>query len=91
MTVHKSRVGVVRLTTCYGPDGAGFESVYPSGPRGLRRGSVTSHLVGLRVRIPSGAWMFVLCVVSQDKKKAKARIIKTKKQVRIKYKERTRE
>ena len=27
---------------------------------GLRQGFVASHLLGLRVRIPPGAWMFVL-------------------------------
>jgi hypothetical protein len=29
---------------------------------GLRRGSTADRLLGLRVRIPPGAWMFVLCV-----------------------------
>ena len=28
----------------------------------------TDRLLGLRVRIPPGAWMFVLCVVSKDKR-----------------------
>jgi hypothetical protein len=28
-------------------------------PRGLRRGSAAAHLLGLRVRIPSGTWMTV--------------------------------
>jgi hypothetical protein len=32
-------------------------------PRGLRRGSVAVRLLGLRVRIPPGAWMFVSCTV----------------------------
>jgi hypothetical protein len=32
-------------------------------PRGLRRELVAARLLGLRVRIPLGAWMFVLCVV----------------------------
>ena len=31
-------------------------------PRGLRRGSAVARLLGLRVRIPSGAWMSVRCV-----------------------------
>ena len=31
--------------------------------RGLRRGSVTARILGLRVRIPSGAWVSVLNVV----------------------------
>ena len=41
-------------------------------------------------KIPPWAWMFVLCVVSKDKK-AKCRTIKTKKQLRKKYKQSTRE
>jgi hypothetical protein len=32
-------------------------------PRGLRRGSASAHLVGLRVRILPGAWMPVVTVV----------------------------
>ena len=31
-------------------------------PRGVRRGSSATHLLGLRVRIPSGAWMLVVNV-----------------------------
>ena len=30
-------------------------------PRGLRRRSTTARLLGLRVRIPPVAWMFVCC------------------------------
>jgi hypothetical protein len=30
-------------------------------PRGLRRGSAAALLLGLRVRIPPGSWMFVSC------------------------------
>ena len=43
-------------------------------PRGLRRMNVAVRLLGLRIRIPSGSWMFilwVLCVV-QVKEKASA-------------------
>jgi hypothetical protein len=29
--------------------------------RGIRRGSAAAWLLGLRVRIPLGAWMFVSC------------------------------
>jgi hypothetical protein len=29
--------------------------------RGRRRGTVTARLLGLRVRIPPGTWMFVSC------------------------------
>ena len=54
-------------------------------PSGLKGGSATDRLLGLRVRMLPEAWMFVLCVVSKDKK-AKRMIIKTKKKVRIKYK-----
>ena len=31
--------------------------------RGLRRGSATARMLGLRFRIPSGAWMSVVNVV----------------------------
>jgi hypothetical protein len=31
--------------------------------RGLRRGSAAAHLVGLWIRIPPGAWMFVVSVM----------------------------
>ena len=55
-------------------------------PSGLRRGSSADRSPRLRVRIPSEAWMFVLCAVSKDKK-AKCRTIKTKTQVRMTYKE----
>ena len=32
-------------------------------PRGLRRRSASARLLGLWVRIPPGAWMFVLCLL----------------------------
>jgi hypothetical protein len=32
-------------------------------PRGLRRGSAAAHLLELRVRLLSGAWMTVVSVV----------------------------
>ena len=32
-------------------------------PRGLRRGSAAARLLGMRVRIPPGAWMSVVSVV----------------------------
>jgi hypothetical protein len=35
---------------------------------GLRRGSTVARLLGLRVRIPPGAWIFVLCVVKTEKR-----------------------
>ena len=31
-------------------------------PNGLKRGSAADRLLGLRIRIPPGAWMFVSCV-----------------------------
>ena len=74
----------VGMATCYRLDD-------PGGTRGLGRRSLDSHLLGLRVRIPPGAWMFVLCVLYSKDKKAKVRTAHTKKQIRIKYNERTRE
>ena len=40
------------------PVGAIGRSQWPSG---LRRGSAADRLLGLRVRIPPGAWIFVVC------------------------------
>ena len=40
-------------------------------PSGLRRRSKAVRLLGLRVRIPQRAWMFVFCLGSKDKKKSK--------------------
>ena len=39
---------------------------------------------GDRIPFPPAAWIFLFCVVSKDKK-AKCRTIKTKRQVRMKY------
>ena len=36
-------------------------------PSGLRRESPADPLVGLRVRIPPGIWVFVFCVLSKGK------------------------
>jgi hypothetical protein len=36
-------------------------------PCGLNSGSVGAPLLGLRVRIPSGAWMFVFCVLYRQR------------------------
>ena len=60
--------------TLYAMDGLRIEcrSHWPSG---LRRGSAADRLVGLRVRIPPGAWIFVL---STDKK-VKCSTMKTNK------------
>ena len=46
--------------------------------------SAVAHLLGLQVRVPPGTWMFVLCVVGKNKK-TKCRTIKTKTQIRMKY------
>ena len=54
-------------------------------PSGLRRGSAADHLLGLRVRIPPGAWMSVCCVLYSTDKKAKWRTIRTKHRVWMKY------
>jgi hypothetical protein len=40
-------------------------------PSGLRRGSAADCLLGLRVRIPPEAWMFVLCVFYSKYKRHK--------------------
>jgi hypothetical protein len=50
-----------------------------SWPSSLRRGSAVDRFLNLRVRIPPGAWIFVLFVISEDKK-AKWRTIRTKDQ-----------
>ena len=59
----------------------------PSGrPSGLRRGSVADRLLGLRVRIPPGAWIFVLCELhSKDKRHSQDN--QDKAVIQMKYKE----
>ena len=52
------------------------------GDPGLRRSSAATRLLGLRVRIPLRKINFVLCA----KTKKQARTIKTKKQVRKRFK-----
>ena len=79
----------VGITTRYRLDGPGIGSLSIPVARCLERRSVGARLLGLRVRIPPGAWMLVLCVVSTDK--AKCRTIKKKEQVRMKNKMSTRE
>ena len=74
----------VDIATGYGMDGQASESRRFKWPSGLRRGTASDRLLGLRVWIPSGACVFLLCVVSEDKK-TKCRTIKTKNQVRMKY------
>ena len=54
-------------------------------PSDLRWGFVAARLVGLRVRIPPGAWMFVLCVLySKDRRQSQD---EEDKEVQIKYRE----
>ena len=38
-----------------------YVCIFTAGPRGLRYGSVDVRLLGLRARIPPGAWMSVSC------------------------------
>jgi hypothetical protein len=47
----------------YKLEGRGFDC-----PSGLMRWSVADRLLGLRVRIPTGIWMFVFYVVRKDKR-----------------------
>ena len=66
---HSQLVGsdsAVGIVTRYRLDGPGIESRRSQWPSGLRRGSAAVHLLGLRVRIPLGAWMFVLYVLCED-------------------------
>ena len=61
----------VGITTRYGLDGPGIESRRAQWPSGLRRGSAADRLLGLLVRIPSGVWMFVLCVLYSKEQKTR--------------------
>ena len=87
-TMHHNRSSGVCVETVCWPDGPVFESCWSRCPRGLRRGSAADRLLGLRVRIPAGAWMFVSYVKD---KKTKCMAMKTKKEVRLKYEHSTRE
>ena len=49
----------VGIATSYELDGPGIERQF-QWPSGQRRGFAADRLMGLRVRIPPGAWMFVL-------------------------------
>ena len=74
----------VGIATRYGLDGPWIEcrSHWPSG---LRRVSTVDRLLGLRVRFPPGAWMFVLCVLySKDKRQSQDN---QDKEVRISYRQ----
>ena len=50
-----------RLVAGLSPPRPGFDPRLSQWPRCLRRGSAAVRLLGLWVRIPPGAWMFVLC------------------------------
>jgi hypothetical protein len=52
------------------------------GPSGLKRGSAAERLLGWRVRIPPGEWMFVLCMLYNKDKRQKCMTIKTKEKVK---------
>ena len=81
-------MSVVGIAIGYGLDGPGIKSQLPSDQR---RKSVAARLLGLRVRIPPGAWLFVLCVCVFCKVKDKnANSQKNQdKGVLIKYRKRT--
>ena len=49
----------------------------------MKRGSTAARLVGLRVRISPGSWMFVLCVLYSKAKKAQPRQTKQRRTVKI--------
>jgi hypothetical protein len=51
----------VGIATCYELDGPGIESRRSQWRRPLRQGSDADRLLGLRVYVPPGSWMFLLC------------------------------
>ena len=70
---------ILNLLACTGYKRRYFASSKPfsyltkevSSPSGLRRGSAADRLLGLWVRIPPGAWMFLSCVLYSIKQKTK--------------------
>ena len=68
----------VGITTRYWLDAPGIEFCF-QWPRCLTRRSAVDRLLRLRVRIPPGLWMFVLCVLYNQEKE-----VQTKKRDRIK-------
>ena len=54
------------LVAGFSPRRPGFDPCRFQWPRGLRRGSAAVRLLGLWVRFPPGAWMFVLCLLYKD-------------------------
>ena len=68
----------VSIATRYGLEGSEFEPL-SQWPSGLRRESEADSLLGLRFRIPPGAWTFVLWVLYSKEQKAKAGTVRTKK------------
>ena len=75
----------IGIATSNGLDGPGIECQWPIG---LRQGSAADRLLGLRVRMPPGAWMFLLCVIYSKDKKAKIHDNQDR-EVRVKYRQRT--
>jgi hypothetical protein len=81
-----SRDSSVGIASRSGLDGPGIESCRFQWPNGLRRRfAAAGRLLAVRIRIPPGAWMFVLCALyskgqrqSQDSQH---------KEVQIKYRE----
>jgi hypothetical protein len=59
-------------------------------PSGLRRGSTAGRLLGLRVRILPGAWMFVLCMWFSKDKRQETRTVRTREVQRSTKRERKR-
>ena len=80
--VNHARTSAVGTVTAISAAWSGDRILPIPVPRGLGRRSVGSRLVGLRVRIPPGAWMFVSCFVSTDKRQNAGHL---KTQVRINY------
>ena len=78
----------VGIATRYGLDGPGIESYRFQWSSGLRRGSAADRLLGLRVRVPPGAWLFVLCCRVRIKGASRDN---QNKEVQIKNEERTKE
>ena len=79
INAHKISVPVIRkqnVVKCignththrYGHVGRVSSVIRSQWPSVLRRRSAVDRLLGLRFRIPPGAWMFALCVVSKRQK-----------------------
>ena len=51
----------INARSCYSVVLPRYRKRHSQWPRGLRRRSTAARLLGLWVRIPPGAWMFVCC------------------------------